>query len=298
MGNLMCCACVPQAYQGIITRWDKFHRISPPGLTFMIPIADKVSRLLPMQLLQQEVTIETKTKDNVFVTIKIMLQYNVSRDSIYEACYSIHDPNGVMSSHICDIVRSRIPMMLLDDLFETKIELANTIKQTLIEAMADHGWEIQHILINDIEPDAQVKHAMNEINKAQRLRIAAQEKGEADRIMKVKAAEADAESKHLSGIGVAKQRKAIAEGLRDSMLLISEASGGTAPSKEIMDVLLITQYYDTLKELSHGAQNTVVFIPHDQGTSNITSQIRQGMMEGSSVNNNGLVMSKEQFKKI
>eukprot|EP01105_Mastigella_eilhardi_P007474 TRINITY_DN1890_c0_g1_i1.p1 TRINITY_DN1890_c0_g1~~TRINITY_DN1890_c0_g1_i1.p1 ORF type:complete len:273 (+),score=70.56 TRINITY_DN1890_c0_g1_i1:90-908(+) len=266
MGNMLCCACVPQANVGFVTRFGKFDRIATPGLTCVVPCCgEAVESTETMQVRQLDVPVETKTKDNVFVIVHVAVQYCITEGRAFDAHYALQDHTRQLSSYIFDVVRAWVPKVPLDDVFETKEEIAERAKTELAGAMSEYGWTICHVLITDIDPDSRVKQAMNEINTATRLRVAAMEQAEAAKIKVVKAAEADAESKYLAGLGIARQRRAIAEGLRDTINTVKEAGAGETAdatgaaavnTKDVMDLVLITvspllQYGGTVIHLIH-----------------------------------------------
>jgi len=219
---------------------------------------------------------ETKTKDNVFVKVVVAVQVEVVPEKAYEAIYRLTNPQGQIDSYVSDVVRGQVPAMALDQLFESKDEIALAVKERLEKSMGEYGYTIHQVLVTDLTPDDKVRHAMNEIDANRRLRVAAAEKAEAEKVLKVKAAEADAESKFLQGQGVARQRTAIVEGLR-------HAVGGDQEMepKTVQELLLITQYFDTLERLSHG-QATTVFMPHTVGNlASIADDIRNGTMQAN-----------------
>lgn len=217
---------------------------------------------------------DTKTKDNVFVKVAIAVQVEVVPEKAYEAIYRLTNPENQIDSYVSDVVRGQVPGMKLDDLFESKDEIAGAVKERLSKSMGEYGYLIHQVLVTDLSPDAKVRAAMNEIDANRRLRVAAGEKAEADKVLKVKAAEAEAESKFLHGQGVARQRTAIVEGLK-------HAVGGAEQmdTKTVQELLLITQYFDTLEKLANG-NATTVFMPHSVGNlSSIADDIRNGTMQ-------------------
>jgi regulator of protease activity HflC (stomatin/prohibitin superfamily) len=229
-----------------------------------------------MRIQQLNVKVETKTKDNVFLQLTVAVQYAVLKDRIYEAFYKLTSPSHQINSFVFDAVRAQIPKLTLDEVFEEKAQIADQVQEQLSAQMKEFGFRILETLIIDLEPDDKVKNAMNEINANRRLRIAAQEKAEADKIMLVKRAEAEAESKFLQGEGVARQRRAIVDGLRDSVQDFTSRVGEIAP-KDVLELVLVTQYFDTLKEVGlHSADNTLM-IPHNPGSLNqLTREIKEG----------------------
>ncbi len=269
---------IKQQTGGVIERFGKFLRIVRPGLGMKIPFADKLVVRLNMRVQQLDVVVETKTADDVFVHIKVSVQYFVIAEKIYEAYYKLTNIHQQLTAYVFDLVRAQVPKLKLDDVFEKKDEIANVVSKELKDTMHEFGYEILKALVTDIDPDSKVKDAMNEINAATRLRMAATEKGEADRILKVKSAEADAQSKALQGKGIADQRKAIIEGLRDSVEQFQQAVEGST-AKDVMTLVLMTQYFDTLQSLGEKSNNTTILIPHSPGAlSSVADQIRDAMM--------------------
>lgn len=274
---------VQQQTTALIEQFGKFVRIARPGLNFKIPFVEAISGLINLRVQQLDVKVETKTQDNVFVHVVVSVQYHVLTDKVYEAFYRLADPQGQITSFVFDVVRARVPTLKLDDVFEKKDEIADAVKNELAEVMDDFGYGIVKALVTDIDPDAKVKEAMNEINAAQRMRVAAAEKGEADRILKVKAAEAEAQSKALQGKGIADQRKAIVEGLRTSVEEFRQGVPG-ATAHDVMNLVLMTQYFDTLKEVGMASRTNTILIPHSPGgMSDLMDQFRNAMMTANAV---------------
>eukprot|EP00568_Trieres_chinensis_P003072 CAMPEP_0183292638 /NCGR_PEP_ID=MMETSP0160_2-20130417/1625_1 /TAXON_ID=2839 ORGANISM="Odontella Sinensis, Strain Grunow 1884" /NCGR_SAMPLE_ID=MMETSP0160_2 /ASSEMBLY_ACC=CAM_ASM_000250 /LENGTH=235 /DNA_ID=CAMNT_0025453621 /DNA_START=279 /DNA_END=986 /DNA_ORIENTATION=- len=209
---------------------------------------------------QIDVRVETKTLDNVFITTVVSVQYQVLREKVFEAFYSLANPAQQITAHIYDVMRAELPTLELDAVFETKEELALAVKNCLSETMSTYGYQILQVLITDLDPDQRVKNAMNEINSSKRLKYAVAERAEGDKILKVKSAEAEAEAKYLSGVGVAKQRKAIVDGLRTSIVDFSDGVKGTT-SKDIMDLLLLTQYFDCIRDVGTAPHCRTTFVP-------------------------------------
>ncbi len=275
---------IKQQTTGIIERFGKFHRIAPAGLRFKVPIMDKLVARVNLRVQQLDVVVETKTGDDVFVHLKVSVQYFVIPTKVYDAFYRLTNVHQQVTSFIFDLVRARVPKLKLDDVFEKKDEIADAVKNELHNTMEDFGYDILKALVTDIDPDAKVKEAMNEINAATRMRMAAAEKGEADRILKVKAAEADAQSKALQGKGIADQRKAIIEGLRDSVEEFRAAVEGSS-AKDVMMLVLMTQYFDTLQSLGEHSNTNTILMPHSPGGLNsIAEQIRDAMTVAGEVN--------------
>ncbi|KAF8413043.1 hypothetical protein HHK36_001017 [Tetracentron sinense] len=220
--------------------------------------------------------------DNVFVQLLCSIQYRVVKENADDAFYELQNPKEQIQAYVFDVVRAHVPRITLDELFEQKGDVAQAVLEELEKVMGAYGYSIEHILMVDIIPDAEVRKAMNEINAAQRLQLACVYKGEAEKVLQVKRAEAEAEAKYLGGVGVARQRQAITEGLRDNILNFSHKVEG-ASAKDVMDLIMITQYFDTIKDLGNSSKNTTVFIPHGPGhVRDISNQIRNGMMEAAS----------------
>lgn len=278
---------VKQQSCAVIERFGKFHRIAESGLHFKIPFIDNISNKISLKINQLNVSVETKTLDNVFVNLMVAVQYEVLPDKVFQACYKLKDPEQQIKSYVFDLVRAQVPKLLLDDVFAKKDDIAVAVKAELQEQMAEFGYGIIKALVTDVNPDANVKAAMNEINTAQRLRIAATEKGEADKIMKIKQAEAEADSSILHGKGIAGQRQAIIEGLGESVEEFVKQIPGTSPAR-VMDMVLMIQYIDTLKEIGGNSKSNVVFVPHSPGNvSDLATQIRETVFATQKLNENG-----------
>ncbi|XXG77812.1 hypothetical protein AAC387_Pa08g1891 [Persea americana] len=290
MVNAFCCffACIDQASIGIVERWGRFEKLAEPGFNFFNPfIGQWIAGVLSTRINSLDVRIETKTKDNVFVQLICSIQYRIVRANADDAFYELQNPKEQIQAYVFDVVRAHVPKMTLDEVFEQKNEVAKAVLDELEKVMRAYGYNIEQILMIDIIPDASVRKAMNEINAAQRLQLASVYKGEAEKVLLVKKAEAEAEAKYLGGLGVARQRQAITDGLRDNILNFSHKVEGTS-AKEVMDLIMITQYFDTIKDLGNSSKNTTVFIPHGPGhVRDIGDQIRNGLLEASSaqVNN-------------
>lgn len=274
---------VKQQTAAIIETFGKFSRVANPGLNIKIPFVQRIAGRVNLRVQQLDVKVETKTKDNVFVHVVVSVQFFVIPNRVADAFYKLSDTEGQITSFVFDVVRARVPGINLDDVFEKKDEIADAVKGELAEVMQDFGYGILKSLVTDIEPDHKVKEAMNDINAAQRARLAASERGEADRILKVKAAEAEAQSKALQGKGIADQRKAIIEGLRLSVDEFQKSVQG-ATAGDVMNLVLMTQYFDTLKEVSATSKTNTILIPHSPGgLTDISDQIRNAIITGGEV---------------
>lgn len=282
MGQALGLIQVDQSTVAIKESFGKFEEILEPGCHFL-PwcIGKQIAGYLSLRVQQLDVRCETKTKDNVFVNVVASVQYRALADKASDAFYRLSNTREQIQSYVFDVIRASVPKMNLDDAFEQKNEIAKAVEDELEKAMSMYGYEIVQTLIVDIEPDEHVKRAMNEINAAARLRVAANEKAEAEKILQIKRAEGDAESKYLAGLGIARQRQAIVDGLRDSVLAFSENVPGTS-AKDVMDMVLVTQYFDTMKEIGASSKSSSVFIPHGPGAvRDIAAQIRDGQLQAS-----------------
>ena len=243
----------------VLERFGKFHSVRTPGLQFKIPIVDKIAGKVSLKIQQLDVVVETKTKDDVFVRLKISVQYQVIKDQVYDAFYKLDNPYTQITSYVFDVVRAEVPKLRLDDVFEKKDDIAIAVKGELQEAMNTYGYDIIKTLVTDIDPDDQVKHAMNRINAAEREKIAAQYEGDAARILIVEKARAEAESKRLQGQGIADQRREIAKGLLESVDVLN---GAGITSQEASALIVVTQHYDTLQAIGEKTGSKLVLLPN------------------------------------
>eukprot|EP01041_Mallomonas_annulata_P005689 gene5689-11476_t len=257
-----CCQCVQEMNAGVIENCGKFSRVAGAGFFCIFWPFENIKAVLSLKIWQLEVSCDTKTKDNVFVKVVVAVQYKVVDTKVPSAYYKLTDHRSQIQSYVFDVIRSTVPRLELDEAFESKDSVAHSVKNQLSTLMSEYGYEILVALVTDISPDPTVKHAMNEINASMRLREAAKEKAEAEKILQVKSAEADAESKYLAGLGVARQRKAICDGLKDTVSEFSSQVPGASPT-DVMDLLLLTQYFDMMKDVGgKGKTNSAIFIPH------------------------------------
>ncbi|MEX1382032.1 SPFH domain-containing protein [Lutibacter sp.] len=251
---------VKQQTNAVIERFGKFQSIRGAGLQLKIPIVDKVAGRVSLRVQQLDVIVETKTKDDVFVHLKISVQFLIRRDHVYDAFYKLQNPHEQITAFIFDVVRAEVPKMILDDVFEKKEEIALAIQRDLKQAMLDYGYDIIKALVTDIDPDEKVKIAMNRINAADREKIAAQHEGDAQRILIVERAKAEAESKRLQGKGIADQRREIARGLEESVVVLNRAG---INSQEASALIIITQHYDTLQSIGSDTRSNLILLPND-----------------------------------
>jgi regulator of protease activity HflC (stomatin/prohibitin superfamily) len=259
----------------VVERFGKYNRILHPGLNFVVPLLDKVSRRLNLKIQQMNVHVETKTKDNVFIKLQASVHVQVMQNKVREACYELDDPYAQISSYIFDVVRAEVPKLDLDDVFVRKDDIANAVRAELSENMEKYGYRIIQTLITDIDPDALVKESMNRINAARRNKEALSEDAEGRKIAKIKDAEAEKESKRLQGEGVANQRLAIVKGFADSVEDFSNTLQDVSPI-EIMQFVLLTQHYDTIRDI--GEKNSSILVPYSPGT---LKSLQEQIMEGS-----------------
>lgn len=250
---------VHQQTMEVIERLGRFHRLANPGLNFKWPILDKRVWKVELRVQQLIVTVETKTKDNVFVKVPVAVQYRAIPERAAETYYQLTDDQKQLTSYVLDVVRAKVPTLALDEVFEKKDDIAAAVKGHLDETMKNFGWEVLSALVTDVDPAENVKAAMNEIQAQSRLQVAAQAKGEANKVLTVKNAEAEAESKRLQGEGIANQRKAIVEGLRESVKQFQDATGVNA--NDVLRLVLLTQYFDTLKEIGVSSGSKVIMLP-------------------------------------
>ena len=250
---------VKQQSAAVIERLGKFQSIRHSGLQFKIPFIDRVSGRVSLKIQQLDVPVETKTKDDVFVHLKVSVQYHVLRESIYDAFYKLDLPDEQITSYIFDVVRAEVPKMKLDDVFEKKDDIATAIRSELQEAMNAYGYGIVKALVTDIDPDQAVKDAMNRINASEREKVAAEYEGEAERIRIVAKARAEAESKRLQGQGIADQRREIAKGLEESVEVLNKVG---INSQEASALIVVTQHYDTLQSMGENVNSNLIMLPN------------------------------------
>ena len=269
---------VKTAEVAVVVRFGKFLRIAEPGLSWKVPFIDSVAGRVSLRVNQITLTMETKTKDNVFVTIPISVQNRVRPEAVYDAFYRLANPEAQIQSYVEQVILGHVPGMTLDEVFASQSGIASAVKKELDADMAGFGYEIVNVLVTDIVPDQKVKSAMNDINAAQREQVAANARGEAEKILVVKKAEAESESKALQGQGIANQRKAIIEGLRGSIESFQKSVGDVSTS-EVMQLVLITQYFDTLKSIGDSDKTNTLFLSHSPGAvKDISEQILNAML--------------------
>jgi len=274
---------VRQQTLAVIERFGRFKRVAGAGLNVRVPLIDRIAATPSLRIQQLDVQIETKTKDNVFIICIVSVQYCVRAEKVVEAVYKLQNPQEQITAYVFDTVRARVPSITLDDVFQKKDDIALAVKKELDTVMEDFGYNIIKTLVTDINPDQKVKSSMNEINAAQRMRDAAIQQAEAEKIRVVKAAEAEAESKALQGKGIADQRKAIIDGLKVSVENFSSSVDGTN-AQDVMNLVLMTQYFDTLKDIGLSGKSNTILIPHSPGGMNdISEQMRNAIITANEV---------------
>ena len=250
---------VKQQSAAVVERFGKFVSVRQSGLQIKIPIIDSVAGRLSLRIQQLDVVVETKTKDDVFVKLKVSVQFKVIKEKVYDAFYKLDNPGDQITSFIFDVVRAEVPKLILDDVFLKKDDIAIAVKSELQDAMTEYGFQIIKTLVTDIDPDAQVKESMNRINASEREKVAAQFEGEAQKILIVEKAKAEAESKRLQGQGIADQRREIARGLEDSVKVLN---GVDINSQEASALIVVTQHYDTLQSVGAEANSNLILMPN------------------------------------
>lgn len=271
---------VKQQTCAIVERFGRFICTANPGLNIKIPFIDMVVKRVSLRVQQLLVAVETKTRDNVFVKLEVAVQYRVIRGSEADSYYKLQNHEDQITSYVLDVVRAKVPQMDLDEVFEKKDDIGTSVQTELEVSMKDYGFEIPNALVTDVNPADNVKAAMNEIQTQQRLQVAAAAKGEANKILVVKNAEADAESMRLNGEGIAQQRRAIVDGLRESIAAFTDRIG-SVNEKDVLNLVLLTQYFDTMKDIGADAGSKVILMPHSPaGMSDISAQIREAIITG------------------
>jgi len=272
---------VQQQTTAIVERFGRYLRTAKPGLSFKVPYIDYVVQRVSLRVQQLPVEVETKTLDNVFVKLLVAVQFRVIEGREADSYYKLQDHVEQIKSFVLDVVRAKVPKMTLDEVFEKKDDVGLAVKSELDVSMQVYGFEIPNALVTDVNPADNVKAAMNDIQTQQRLQVAAAAKGEANKILVVKAAEAEAESKRLQGEGIAKERRAIVDGLRESIAAFTDQIGGVS-APEVLKLVLLTQYFDTMKEIGVSSGSKVILMPHSPGgMSDIAEQIQAAIIAGN-----------------
>lgn len=274
---------VQQQSRVVVERFGKFHKIAGPGLNVIIPMIDRKAGSVTHRVRELEIKVESKTKDDVFVDLLIAVQFFVpeTEEAVKSAFYKLTNPQQQISSYVFDTVRALVPDMAVDHVFAEKDKIAQAVKERLQETMTQFGYTIMQTLVNDIQPDPTVKEAMNKVNASARLREAAKNEAEAQKIRVIAAAEAEARAKELQGVGIARQRLAIANGLKESVAACSEA--GISP-EEATKMVLLTQHYDTVTAVGAHSRSVVMMVPYSpQGMSNVADQITAALLTSAEV---------------
>ena len=283
---------VKQQSAAVVERFGKFISVRQSGLQIKIPIVDRVAGRLSLRVQQLDVVVETKTKDDVFVKVKVSVQFKVIKDKVYDAFYKLDFPQDQITSYVFDVVRAEVPKMILDDVFEKKDDIAIAVKSELNDAMINYGFDIIKTLVTDIDPDAQVKESMNRINASEREKVAAQFEGDAQRILIVERAKAEAESKRLQGQGIADQRREIARGLEDSVKVLNNVD---INSQEASALIVVTQHYDTLQSVGSASNSNLILMPNSPQAG---SEMLNNMVASFTASNQiGEAMKKNEKKK-
>jgi regulator of protease activity HflC (stomatin/prohibitin superfamily) len=286
---------VKQQQVALVQRFGRFHSIRFAGIQFKIPFVDQIAGRVNLRIQQLDVMVETKTKDDVFVGMKVSVQYVVLRDKVYDAFYQLENPHGQITSYVFDVVRAEVPKLKLDYVFEKKDDIAVAVKSELEEAMNTYGYGIVKALVTDIDPDEAVKEAMNKINAAERIKTAAEYEGEAERIRIVAKATAEAESKRLQGRGIADQRREIARGLEESVEVLNKVG---INSQEASSLIVITQHYDTLHSVSENSRSNLILMPNSPSTaSDMLNQMTTSFLAASKMKDEEKLQEKEDKKK-
>ncbi|WP_185852197.1 SPFH domain-containing protein [Blattabacterium cuenoti] len=270
---------VNQETAAILERMGKFHNICYAGLNFKVPVMDNIVGKLTLKIQQLDVLVDTKTKDNVFVKVKVSVQFKVIKEKVYEAFYKLDNSHAQITSYIFDVVRAEVPKMRLDDVFERKDHIALAVKGELEGSMLDYGYSIIKALVTDLDPDEQVKQAMNRINTAEREKVAAEYKAEAERIKIVAKAKAEAESKKLQGKGTADQRREIARGILESVEVLNNVG---INSQEASALIVVTQHYDTLQSMGESGNTNLILLPNSPGSA---SEMLNNMITSFNISN-------------
>jgi regulator of protease activity HflC (stomatin/prohibitin superfamily) len=272
---------VQQQSRAIVERFGRYLRTAKPGLNFKVPYIDYVVQRVSLRVQQLPVEVETKTLDNVFVKLFVAVQFRVIEGSEADSFYKLQDHVEQIKSYVLDVVRAKVPRMNLDEVFEKKDDVGLAVKSELDVSMKVYGFEIPNALVTDVSPADNVKAAMNDIQTQQRLQVAAAAKGEANKILVVKNAEAEAESKRLQGEGIAKERRAIVDGLRESIAAFTDQIGGVS-APEVLKLVLLTQYFDTMKEIGVSSGSKVILMPHSPGgMMEIAEQLQAAIISGT-----------------
>lgn len=279
-----CVIIVREQTSVVIERLGKFNHVAQSGLSLVIPFIDRKASIQNLRVQQLDVSVETKTKDNVFVNIKVSVQYRVIKSKVREAFYSLDNPRGQIASYVFDDVRAEVPKLDLDDVFSKKDDIANAVRTNIAEIMDDYGYEIIKTLLTDIDPDQKVKESMNRINAAMRDRDAALQEAEGHKIKIIKEAEAEAEAKRLAGEGIARQRLEIVRGFKESVEDFQRTLKDVT-HEEVMQFVLMTQYFDTINNVGANSKNTSIMLPHSPGAlKEFQEQIIAGTFLGRQMN--------------
>lgn len=275
--SCLCFTCVEQSEVAIIEDFGKFDHVAGAGCHFLMPCRSMIAGKVSLRLEEMTVPIETKSKDNVFLQATVSVQYRVLRDAVDKAFYTLENPREQIEAYVHNAIRGRIPRYDIDQIYGMRDEISRGVKEDVDHHMSHYGYDVEMVLITDVEPARTVTDAMNQIQQNQRLKAAALDKAEAEKIRVVKAAEADAEAKRLSGVGLAEQRKAIVQGLQSSVELFQQNVPGMS-AEDIMSLLLMNQYFDTIKDVARHSRDTTLFLQHAGGLRAVAEQMENGVV--------------------
>lgn len=275
---MSCWSCVEQSEVAIVEDFGKFDKLATPGCNFLIPCKHNIAGVVSLRLTEMQCQIESKSKDNVFLTCSVSVQYQILRESVEKAFYTLENAYGQIEAYVHNSVRGKIPQYDVDEIYTMRGEISNAVKVEIDQHMENYGYEIITVLMTDIEPARSVTEAMNKIQTYSRLKAATVDKSEALKIQVIKAAEADAESKRLSGVGLADQRKAIVAGLQTSIEHFQDGVKDLS-NDDVMSLLLMNQYFDTLKDVAKASSSTTLFISHSGGLQDVADQMKQGIFK-------------------
>jgi regulator of protease activity HflC (stomatin/prohibitin superfamily) len=273
---MQCYTCVEQSEVAIIEQFGKFEKLGTPGCNVLVPCKDNIAGVISLRLTEMTCKIESKSKDNVFLECTVSVQYQILRESIEKAFYTLENAYGQIEAYVHNSVRGKIPQYDVDQIYTMRGEISNAVKVEIDGHMESYGYEIITVLMTDIEPARSVTEAMNKIQTYSRLKAATVDKSEALKIQVIKAAEADAESKRLSGVGLADQRKAIVAGLQTSIEHFQDGVKDLT-NEDVMSLLLMNQYFDTLKDVAKSSRGTTLFISHSGGLADVAAQMKEGI---------------------
>ncbi|KEG07108.1 hypersensitive-induced response protein 1-like [Trypanosoma grayi] len=274
MGQCFCCTTVGQSEVAVLETCGRFNTIAGPGCHCVLPWTYKAGTL-SMRLREHHFMIRSKTKDNVFVTLKLTINVQVVPDRVDAAFYGLEEPLSIIQSYVENSVEAKIPLYNLEALFIERGTISQQLKNETDAIMEVYGWDIVSALITEIDPGDEMTEAINSIQKYQRLRVAAVDEAETKKMQRVRAAEALCESRRLAGQGLAEQRKAIVAGLRKSVEVMRHDANGLN-NEDVLNLLLINQYYDTMKSVAENSGGSLLIIDGAGGLDAMAKGLRKG----------------------